>query len=274
MLKPEFYLLAQECDLAKASLLGALTAFSYMDVGQTGSMYSAFFQAAVGLERLMKLVVVIDHNVRHDLTNPTNGQLKQIGHDLIILYERCSALAASLSLNSAEWFSGDCPERKVMHFLSNFAKTSRYYNLDAISGNTKAHDPIAEWVQLHQLIAETNTRDKFREQLNEKAIQTADRLGAYGWERWLDGRYIPTVDAIYLNVLLRKSNPYCVWTFLRILKPFYRLLDLLCEQAHAIEGEKGFDTLCVPYATEFFPFFLASLDSVKRRKNWTKLFIG
>jgi len=89
---------------------------------------------------------------------------------------------------------------------------------------------------------------------------------------WIDGQYIPNVDAIYLHALLKKANPYCVWTILRLLEPFYKLLDILSDQAHAMEVEKGIDRPIVPYATEFFHFFLASLDDVKRRKNWTKLF--
>src|SRR5258708_25144017 len=133
MFNTDFYLLAQECDLAKASLLGSLTAFSYMDVSQTGTMYSAFFQAAIGLERLMKLVVIVDHNVKHDLSNPTDKQLRKAGHDLGGLYETCTALAAENSLEISEWFSGDVLERQMLDFLSKFAMASRYYNLNTIS---------------------------------------------------------------------------------------------------------------------------------------------
>ncbi|MCU1225109.1 MAG: hypothetical protein JWQ42_3202 [Edaphobacter sp.] len=273
MFTPEFYLLAQECDLAKASLLGALTAFSYMDVGQTGTMYSAFFQAAIGLERLMKLVVIVDHNVKHDLSNPTDKQLRKAGHDLVGLYETCSTLAVDNSLDTSEWFSGDVLERRMLDFLSKFAMASRYYNLDTISGSSKAADPIAVWAQLHQLIGEAYISFKSREKLNEKAIQHADALGAYGFRRWIDGQYITFVDATYMHAFLTKANPYCVWTLLRILKPFYSLLDALCSQAHAIEIGKGIDYPIIPYATEFFPFFLATLDSVKKRKDWTKIFL-
>jgi hypothetical protein len=41
--EPEFYLLAQECNLAKTALLGGMTAFSYINVDQTGSVYVALF---------------------------------------------------------------------------------------------------------------------------------------------------------------------------------------------------------------------------------------
>jgi hypothetical protein len=61
MFEPEFYLLAQECNLAKVALLGGMTAFSYINIDQTGSVYSAFFQTSISMERLMKIAVVIDH---------------------------------------------------------------------------------------------------------------------------------------------------------------------------------------------------------------------
>lgn len=269
---PAFHLLAQECDLAKASFLGAFTAFSYIDVGKTGSMYSAFFQAAIGLERLMKLVVIIDHNVKNDLANPTNKELKDIGHDLVVLYDRCSALAGDLSLDVSGWFKDESLERQMLIFLSKFAKFSRYYNLDEIGGGSRDTDPIVEWVKLHQLIAEKYIPYKQREKLNAEAVQIADSLSAYGFQRWLTGEYITTVDFIYLSKLMTKANPYCVWTLIRLLKPFRNLLDTLCDQAHHIEDAKGVATPNVPYVTEFFPFFFSTLDSVRGRKNWTRLF--
>lgn len=273
MLTPQFYLLAQECDLAKAALLGAFTAFSYMDVSKPGTMYSAFFQAATGLERLMKLVVVINHNVKHDLSNPTDSQLRNIGHDLVVLYDRCAAIADELSLATPPWFKKeDDLERKMLVFLSRFAKGARYYNLDAIVGKRKTPDPIGEWVKVHQLIAEEHIPYKKREKLNEEAIRYCDNLHAYGFDRWHDGQYVPVVDICYLTSLLQKGNPYCVWTLVCILKPFYELLDALCERAHEMEIAKGIDGPVIPHATEFFPFLLTTLDLVKRRKAWTGLF--
>jgi hypothetical protein len=272
MFEHDFYLFAQECNLAKAALLGGMSAFSYIDIDQTGSVYSAFFQTSIGMERLMKIAVVIDHKVKHDLANPTNEQLKQIGHDLIVLYEKCKTLATEQSLDCIEWSVPGSIEYEMLAALSSFAKRSRYYNLDAISGSKLAVDPLAEWARLHKRIAETYIDYKSREKLNQNAIELADRIGALGWERWVDGQYIPNVDAIYLHALLKRANPYCVWTLVRLLAPFYKLLDMLSDQAHAMEIEKGIDRPIIPYATEFFPFLLASLNGIKRRKNWTKLF--
>ncbi len=272
MFKPEFYLFSQECNVAKGALLGGLTAFSNVDLDQPGSLYSAFFQTSIGLERLMKVTVVIDHKIKHDLASPTNEQLKRIGHDLLALYDKCATLAVEQSLDSAQWFGIETVEHDTLAFLSGFAKRSRYYNLDAISGGRTATDPLSQWARLHQRIAETYISYKFREKLNQKAFDFADRIGAHGWERWIDGRYVTNVDAIYLHSLFKKANPYCVWTILRLLKPFYKLLDVLSDQVHKIEVEKGINEPTVPYITEFFPFFLASLDSVRRRRNWTKIY--
>jgi hypothetical protein len=62
----------------------------------------------------MKLVVIISHNVKHDLSNPTNEQLREIGHDLVVLYDKCSALAAEVSLEPSQWFQGDSLERQML----------------------------------------------------------------------------------------------------------------------------------------------------------------
>lgn len=207
MFNLEFYLLVQECNLAKAALLGGLTAFSNVDVDKPGSLYSAFFQTSTGLERLMKVTIIVDYKMKHNLANPTNEQLKQTGHDLLILYDKCAMLAVEQSLDITQWFGAGTIEHDTLAFLSDFSKRSRYYNLDAISGGRTATDPLAQWARLHQRIAETYISYKFREKLSQKSLHFADRVGADGWERWVDGQYVSNIDAVYLHSLLRKLIP-------------------------------------------------------------------
>lgn len=56
-----------------------------------------------------------------------------------------------------------------------------------------------------------------------------------------------------------------VWSIISILKPFYSLLQAQTRQLHKVEGGSSTST---PYMHEFFPFVLASKQSVLRKKNW------
>jgi hypothetical protein len=58
-----------------------------------------FFQLATGLERLMKIVFILDHQTKHVLENPADQQLRAFGHSIIDLYEKCKAIAVEQTLS-------------------------------------------------------------------------------------------------------------------------------------------------------------------------------
>jgi hypothetical protein len=217
----------------------------------------------------MKIVVILDHKTRHALGNPTDKQLRAFGHSLVDLYAKSKIIASERSLPSDGWFSSGQLEHDVLAFLSEFAKGSRYYNLDQLAGSgTKADEPLTKWYRVQMAIMEVNLPRAKREIVMQLARDHCDKFKLYGWELGPRGEYDLTIDVTYQLKVLRQTRGHCVWTIIKILRPFYDLLDRLCTDVHEIEVSKGIETPTVPYMAEFVPFFLCDRKTSIRRKNW------
>lgn len=240
-----------------------------------GSIYSTFFQLSTGLERLMKIVVTLDHKTKHNLGNPTDKQLRAFGHSINSLYAKCQAIAAERDPSAAGWFSSGDLEYVVLGFLSDFAESSRYYNLNQLAGgDTKTDDPLTKWYHVHMAIVKANLSLTTRENVMQLARDHCDRYKLYNWELGPRGEYDLTIDVTYQLEVFRRTRGHCVWTVVKILQPFYDLLSRLCTEVHEIEIINGIGTPTVPYMTEFVPFFLCDRRTSIRRKNWLTVYRG
>lgn len=99
------------------------------------------------------------------------------------------------------------------------------------------------------------------------------KLGLYGWELGPRGEYDLTIDVTYQLEIFRRTRGHCIWTIIKILRPFYDLLDELCDDIHKIDINKGFDRPSVPYMTEFVAFFLCDQRTSIRRKSWLSTYV-
>lgn len=252
----------------RASLLNGFELFHRSSFGFPGIFYSAFFQLSTGLERLMKIVVILDHKIKNDLNNPTDKQLRVFGHSILDLYATCEAVAREKSQSLGAWFSSGDLEYDVLAFLSEFARGSRYYNLDQLAGSTRGDDPLTKWYGIQMRIVKANLSANKREAIMQLARDHCDKFQLYGWEPGPRGVYDLTIDVTYQHEIFRRTRGHCIWTIIRILQPFHDLLDRLSGDVHQIEEAKGVDTPTVPYMAEFVPFFLCDRQTSIRRKNW------
>src|SRR5581483_8581050 len=123
----------REAELTKhllAAGLGSLVKANHME---TGLFSHAFFNLSVGLERLLKLIYIIDH-VGQQGDVPTDETMrKKFSHDLEKLHAEAMTIKARLAADdhSFKWAQPD-PELtlRVIRVLAEFARTARYYNLD------------------------------------------------------------------------------------------------------------------------------------------------
>ena len=111
---------------------GSLTAFSLAEgldclrkanVYEKGLYYQAFFSLSIGIERLLKLIIIYDYRVKNNGKFPENKEIKTKGHDL---HEMFNIVVPSILENNIY--------NSTISFLSDFAKTTRYYNLDVLTG--------------------------------------------------------------------------------------------------------------------------------------------
>lgn len=268
----EFHMMSQEGNLAQHSLLSGIEAIGKLNYDKTGTFYAAFFQLSVGLERLMKIVVIIDHKSKNNLKNPSGKQIRNLGHDLVVAYEICKQLAADRGRGMAEWHESGSVEYKVLRHLSQFAKGARYYNLDSFSEQQNFDDPIVQWASIHHEIANQNISYIKQQKINGLALAHCDKFQMFGFERSITGEYRTQVDCTFMYELYRRANKYCIWTIVKILKPFYFLLRDICNEIREIESGMKIDHYTVPDMHEFFPFMLFDRSTSTRRQRWVGIY--
>lgn len=264
-------MLAQEGHLASSSLLAGFEALAKLDYDRQGTVYSALFQLATGPERFMKICVILNHKLQYNLTNPSSQELRKYGHNLTDLYSFLRTISEQHKISEG-WFDEDAKHGEMLNVLSQFARTSRYYNVDELVGGTDNHDPLVQWFNVHMGIAAGAISDKRLCQIMTNAQRHCDMYRLFGWEMGPKGQYDLTIDVNYQLEVTRISRGHCVWAVIQLLEPLYQLIVKLVYELHELETEKGFDVHTVPYMAEFFPFCLADRQSAIRRKAWTTLF--
>jgi hypothetical protein len=129
----------REAELTRQLLaagLGALVKANHMDKGRFSQ---AFFDLSIGLERLLKLIYLIDHALQSGGSFPSNGDLrKRFGHDLTALHAEALKIRRRLE-DEGEQFVFAVPDptlsARIVGVLAEFAKGTRYYNLDYLLGS-------------------------------------------------------------------------------------------------------------------------------------------
>lgn len=152
-------MMAQEGHLASSSLLSGFEALAKLDYDQPGSIYSMLFQLATGIERLMKIAFILDYKVKNDLNNPSDKELRKHGHNLVELYGFLRGTAEQRYI-TVGWFAPDTSNGEILSVLSQFARASRYYNVDQLVGGRDNPDPLTKWFSAHMRVAEDAIRYK------------------------------------------------------------------------------------------------------------------
>jgi hypothetical protein len=148
MFSDEWHALGREGQLAAEQIAVGITALGAANHAQPGIYIQAFFGLSIGLERLAKLILVADHAIDHSGAFPTNDELKNIGHHIGALLNRCADL--SEKYRAGEPYCerpADPIHEGIILCLTEFGVLSRYYNLDLIAGGKarRLPEPIAAW---------------------------------------------------------------------------------------------------------------------------------
>jgi len=83
-----FLLLQQEAFLIRTSLAQGLTLLGSANIGEKGKYYGAFFGLSIGIERLLKVILILDHMATHGANPPERSAVRAYGHDILGLIER------------------------------------------------------------------------------------------------------------------------------------------------------------------------------------------
>jgi hypothetical protein len=267
-----FVALNREIELAKRLTCSGLSALRKATPARPGVYYDAFFGISIGLERFGKLVWLIDECITRKGSFPSDRDLKKVSHDILGLLRKAKAIRANRPCRQnvdATYTALPCDPAAIciMKFLSDFAQTTRYFNVDFIVGGKSASmgDPIRSWHNMvgEIILAMPEIRAKEPDRY-ARAIAGAHALSpAIVVATAPDGRSITDVSALLMiEQEAVEINKQAQWKALGIVRFLSLLLIDLGDMANA-EGHNF-----IPYLREHVGFFCGDDATLRRYKTW------
>ena len=261
-----FLLLEQEGYLISSCLGSGLTALRNAHVHNKGAFYSALFNLSIGIERLLKALLIIEHIATNNLAMPNKRQLKSYGHDIEELYDQCVEIAKARGVDVPDRNSLHPIQNEIISLLSEFAQRARYHNLDALSPSHVGRDPLEHWAKIVAAILQNDVpkaqKDRILRQSNliATAIDEITTTLMHG----LDKTPLTTEEALALPGLHDKVAKYAVLHMIKILSPLRELTSELSHLAYTLNTPEP----VFPQMQEFIQWLRDDRQYVLRKKRW------
>ncbi|MFG0397930.1 hypothetical protein [Pseudomonas sp. zjy_11] len=262
-----FNALSREAMFCKELLGAGATQIRKANYAAQGLYFQAFSNLSIGLERIGKLCLTLDHFIVTNGEFPTAEHLKnKIGHDLLKLYERSQDLISERGLGVDRYIlQGNAVHQEIMAILSRFAKGDRYSNFDFLVGS-KSSNPAGDWYQrVDLMIFEKSVSSRKKESIKESSITTGEIMGRLGmvWHTSEQGGEINTYeDASYRTGVFEAVAPKRQLYVLQIIRYWANILFELQHLSMQVDHE------ATPYFTEILGGFGNSDSYFRGRRTW------
>ncbi len=253
-------LLNREAALASQQLGSGLSTIRKYDFSSKGVFYSGMFSICIGVERILKLIALLDYRCKND-HYPENRFLKDKGHKINDLVTYCRAIVTDIEQKVFD----DSLSDQILNFLTDFAVSSRYYNLDAITGKFQANnEPMARWD--NEICSEIINRHP----------PSPKKLAKYAWV----GNKINNISVVShtLENGVNISNAKSLFESAAFIenKQSYSVYYLYKIISWSVALLKSLDFQLTPqlYLREHFinlEMYDTTCSAIRRRKNWCKI---
>ncbi len=269
---PQWHSIGREANLA-CQLIGsgatALGRANYAD--NKGEYYSAFFGLSVGLERLVKLIVVADFAISNKGQMPTTDELRKFGHKLCELIIKADTLAKKHRLNLTFRRPKTEISKQIVKCLDEFADAGkgRYANFEDLCGSKSgSNEPIRQWwSEVAELILKENY---FGKRIEKRIVAEAKIVDASLSQNSTVLYFNENGDAIQdilsssirtgQTNIVQKYGRYHALTVVRWLVYVFSELSKIAYNKHNIRAFSG--------AGDYFQTYRVNDDFLKTRKVW------
>ena len=230
----EWRAIALEAKLTRQLCGTGLTAIGRANYADgMGEYYSAFFALSVGIERLAKLILCVEHYMNNAGAFPLEKEMRAYGHKIERLITQIKRIQENRSIELKFGVADDPICAEIIQFLDVFsdAKRGRYANLGAlISPNFDArNEPIALWYEkVGQTVLNKHFRGKPIEAKAKKNAETIERLmGGYSIVRHTaeDGTSLNSLSSASYrtaeNEILQKFGRFYSFVVIRFLSEIF-----------------------------------------------------
>ena len=214
----------------------------------------------------MKAIIIMQHMLNNNLSVPTKQQLKNYGHNIIELYDECVKISVSNSVTLPVRSSLNNINQEILTLLSNFAQTTRYHNLDALSAQQTGKDPLEHWGEIMLLILKQDVTQRQRDKILGEARIVANAIDDISTTimQGLDKQPLTTEEALALPGLHDQAVKYAVLHLINMLSPIRDLISTLSHLAYGL----GVAQPPFPQMQEFLEWIWDDRQYVLRKKKW------
>jgi hypothetical protein len=266
-----FLILQKEGYLIRSALTSGLTALRNSNIGNKENYYTGFFELAIGLERLMKTIIIINLMAKDGLSESVQLNLrKEFDHNLLDLYTSCTSLSQLLETTKPFRIKPASIEYTILGFLSDFANQDRYHNLNILTGNNRTADPLNGWNEILETIITKHLSKKRLDSILEKSLPIASMLSknSFVLAHGLDDKQINIVDMLVLPQLQDIGAKYAVFHIMNLLAQLKGLLENVTHIAVLAHSDEQREKPIVPFMGEFLDFIWLDKRYILRKKRW------
>ncbi|MCQ4166391.1 hypothetical protein [Tahibacter harae] len=260
-----FLQLQQEAYLSSSLIASGLTELRRAHVGDRGRYYNAFFHLSIGMERLCKLILILNHLATNHLKPPGIAAIKGFSHDLSNLYRTALSAYGIATTHPTEPLVAS-----FIDFLSTFAKSTRYSNLDALASGNSGVDVLAEWNSLIEVVVAAHVRPRKQKKFETIAALAESALAenSFVLAHDLSGRPMGLGDWFRLPALHDEAAKHAVWIMIQALEPLTDAVGRAGAAAESASRANSASQLQIPDMPEFFYFLYPDRQYVLRKKRW------
>ena len=265
--KQTFRMLIREATFTKEVLGAGATQIRKANYAAHGIYAQAFAALSIGLERIGKLCLILDHYIDNNGTFPEFNYLKnQVGHKLELIQSHGERIARRRSIEFRFLSALDHPvHSSILRVLHAYADGDRYSNINVLTGGRQKDDPITTWFEhVDMLIFNTLIPEKRKERIAKNAAtaqqfmsdvsvfhiaETGEVIEQYGEASFRTGMY----EAV---------APHRQFYVLQIIRYWVEILWELEHLAQSIGRQE------IPFLGEIFGGFYNDDSYFKSRKTW------
>jgi hypothetical protein len=270
-----FILLQQEGWLFRTALAQGLTSLRNANLSEKGMYYAAFFGLSIGLERLFKIIIILEYMTKHELNAPTISELKRYGgksgHDLKKLFNVVCSIEVTTSTHPLNVLKPPSLENEIIDHLSQFGENcGRYANLNALAYGKNLADPLVHWKNITTKILNQDVPASTKQAIRNRAAVLANAVAGvtYVVGHDIDKTPLSIHQSIEIPQLQALAARQAVLRISRILLAIKHLLKDVNERV-LHENHKLFPgKTAVPFMCEFLDFVPLDEQITLRKKRW------
>lgn len=260
-------MLIREATFTKEVLGAGATQIRKANYAAHGIYAQAFASLSVGLERIGKLCLILDHYIDHDGAFPRFDYLKRIGHKLDLIQSLGEQIATRRRIEPRFLPALNHPvHSSILQVLRAYADGDRYSNINVLTGGRQRDDPIANWFdQVDMLIFRTLIPERRKQRI------VNDVAAAQQWMSDVSVFHIAETGEVineYRDVCFRTGMYKTVGPLrqLYVLQIIRYWVEILCELEHRARSFGRQEE--IPTFGDIFHDFRNDDKYFRSRKTW------